>query len=77
MHNILMADGLLSSQLVMTLLWVLFAAAVFLAAGLGAFLTYHWLKYAMSPLTPAFALVAYVAGCIVFTFVLFVSAITF
>ena len=46
-----------------TLLWIVFLAAALLSIALGAILSFHWLRYAMSPIAPVFAIITYSAIC--------------
>lgn len=44
-------------------LWVVFFAATMLAIGVGAILAFHWLRYAMNPAAPLFAVITYGGVC--------------
>jgi hypothetical protein len=45
------------------LLWIVFLAAAMLSIALGAILSFHWLRYAMHPAAPVFAIITYASIC--------------
>jgi len=45
------------------LLWVVFLAAAILSIAVGAILSFHWLRYAMNPAAPMFAILTYGGVC--------------
>ena len=60
-----MLDLGIPSDMIVLGIRVIFSAALALSITLGIILSYHWLRFAMSPVMPIVAVVAYGAVCAV------------
>ncbi|MEK7628046.1 MAG: hypothetical protein AAB421_01345 [Patescibacteria group bacterium] len=58
------------------LFWILLALAVLVSAIFGLILSYHWIRFAASPLVAFFSIVTYAIGCVVLVAIMLFSLIT-